>query len=158
MLALSQVAKEAIFTSFLLAELGVTFPEATIQIQCNNQQTIWLVNEEISQLTTKLRHVDIHNHWLRQEVARGTIAVEYASSTEMIADGLTKALAGPQWKRFLDQLGVVSIKKQLKIQQGDLDQLIRKFDALEVQEGQENWKVVQEDMEMINSAQAKGRS
>jgi hypothetical protein len=39
-------------------------------IQCDNKQTIRLISEEISQLTTKLRHVDIYNYWLRQEAER----------------------------------------------------------------------------------------
>ena len=52
----------------LLNELQIELLDSTITIQCDNTQTIRLINEEISQLQTKLRHVDIHNHWLRQEV------------------------------------------------------------------------------------------
>jgi hypothetical protein len=92
LLALSQVAKEAIFTSRLLSELGIKLPDSTITIQCDNTQTIQLINKEVSKLQTKLRHVDIHNHWLRQEATKGTIAVTYMPSAEMLADRLTKAL------------------------------------------------------------------
>ena len=106
LLALSQVAKEAIFTSRLIQELNIKLPNPTIEIQCDNQQTIRLVTQEISRLQTKLRHVDIHNHWLRQEVARGRIKVVYTKSSHMIADGLTKALPINQWQRFLTQLGL----------------------------------------------------
>jgi hypothetical protein len=56
LLALSQVAKEAIFTSRLLEELKVQLPSHTINIQCDNQQTIRLVTQEVSKLQTKLRH------------------------------------------------------------------------------------------------------
>jgi len=38
---------------------------AQIKIQCDNKQTIRLVNVDIALLQTKLRYVDIHNHWLR---------------------------------------------------------------------------------------------
>ena len=107
LLALSQVAKEAIYISRLLKELGIKLPSPTIIIQCDNKQTIRLVTEEVSKLQTKLRHVDIHNHWLRQEVSAGTITVEYARSDEMIADGLTKVLPANKWNRLLDQLGLV---------------------------------------------------
>jgi hypothetical protein len=51
--------------------------------------------------------VDIHNHWLRQEVARGVIRVEYVTSSEMLADGFTKALPEKKWPDFLKQLGLV---------------------------------------------------
>ncbi|EFQ86666.1 hypothetical protein PTT_18034, partial [Pyrenophora teres f. teres 0-1] len=62
LLALSQVAKEALFISRLLKELDIQLENPTVTIQCNNKQTIRLVTEEISKLQTKLRHVDIHNH------------------------------------------------------------------------------------------------
>jgi len=107
LLALSQVAKEAMFTSKLLKELNIHLPQSTITIHCDNTQTINLVTRETSKLQTKLRHVDIHNHWLRQEVQRGTISVEYIPSASMPADGLTKALPGNKWKAFLDQLNLV---------------------------------------------------
>ena len=92
LLALSQVAKEAIFTSRLLKELQVTLNNPIITINCDNMQTIRLVNADVAKLHTKLRHVDIHNHWLRQEVKQKTIEVKYVPSDHMIADGFTKAL------------------------------------------------------------------
>ena len=56
--------------------------------------------------------MDIHNHWLRQEVASGRITVTYTQSSEMTADGLTKALPLNQWQRFLTQLGMVESRTQ----------------------------------------------
>lgn len=107
LLALSQVAKEAIFTSRLLQELKIRLPDSTITIQCDNTQTIQLINKEVSKLQTKLRHVDIHNHWLRQEVSRGNIIVKYVPSAEMLADGFTKVLPANKWAVFLVQLGLM---------------------------------------------------
>jgi hypothetical protein len=124
LLALSQVAKEAIFISRLIKELKVDLPDQ-IKIQCDNQQTIRLVTQEISRLQTKLRHVDIHHHWLRQEVASGRIKVTYTQSTEMTADGLTKALPVNQWQRFLTQLGLVESRTQ---------EATRKMALLEIQD------------------------
>ena len=65
LLALSQAAKESLFVSRLLAELSVHFEDKRIRIQCDNLQTIRLMTAEVALLQTKLRHVDIHNHWLR---------------------------------------------------------------------------------------------
>ena len=92
LLALSQTIKESIYTSRLLEELSVRLDSSRIRIQCDNQQTIRLVNAEIATLKTQLRHVDIHNHWLRQEVMEDRIKVVYTPSALMMADGLTKAL------------------------------------------------------------------
>ena len=67
LLSLAQAAKEGLFVSRLIKELRVTLDNSRINIMCDNQQTIRLVNADIALLNTKLRHVDIHNHWLRQE-------------------------------------------------------------------------------------------
>ncbi|CCE34925.1 uncharacterized protein CPUR_08864 [Claviceps purpurea 20.1] len=111
LLALSQVAKEAMFTVRLLGELKIRLPTNTIIIDCDNTQTIGLVTKEIAKLQTKLRHVDIHNHWLRQEVSSGKISVKYVESAEMIADGFTKVLPANRWSGFLQQVGLVEISE-----------------------------------------------
>lgn len=113
LLALSQVAKEAIFTMRLLNELKVNMPDKQIIIHCDNKQTIRLVTQKISQLQTKLRHVDIHNHWLRQEIQAGTISVKYIASNQMLADGLTKALPPAKWSSFLQLLGIEDMKVKI---------------------------------------------
>jgi hypothetical protein len=68
------------------------------------------VTKEASKLQTKLRYVDIHNHWLRQEVSNGTIHVKYILTAEMLADSFTKALPANKWEEFLRQLGLVQRK------------------------------------------------
>ena len=113
LLALSQAAKEGQYISRLLQELTIELNDPRIQIQCDNAQTIRLVNEEITRLRTKLRHVDIHNHWLRQEVSKGRINVTYTPSKDMIADGLTKTLSRESFDRFLNQVGLHDISEKL---------------------------------------------
>jgi hypothetical protein len=132
LLSVSQVAKEAMFTRMLLTELRVQLADPTITIQCDNKQTIRLISEEISQLTTKLRHVDIHNHWLRQEAERQSIKVVYVESNQMLADGLTKALPASQWARFLQQMGLMEVKERPR-QTVDLGFIEAKLKATELQ-------------------------
>jgi hypothetical protein len=114
LLALSQAAKEGQYIMRLLKELSVTLDDHKIYIECDNQQTIRLVTTEIARLQTKLRHVDIHNHWLRQEVQKGRIDVRYTPTKEMIANGLTKALSKSEFKVFLEQVGIFEITEILK--------------------------------------------
>jgi hypothetical protein len=113
LLALSQAAKEAMFISRLVKELGIQLEEEKIHIQCDNQQTIRLVHKDINKLQTKLRHVDIHNHWLRQEAQRNRIQVDYTPTDQMIADGLTKIVTNTSFQKCKDQLGLVDISDQL---------------------------------------------
>jgi len=129
LLALSQVAKEAIFTSRLLKELQVTLSHPIITIKCDNTQTIRLVNEDVARLQTKLRHVDIHHHWPRQEVTRQIIKVEYVPSDNMIADGFTKSLPANKWASFLDQLGLAE-RKESALKEVKLEKLQEQLEGL----------------------------
>lgn len=134
LLALAQAAKEAKFLVRLQAELGIKLHDPVITIQCDNTQTIRLVNEKTSQLTTKLRHVDIHNHWLRQEVQRDKIKVVYTPTNDMIADGLTKSLPANKMTQFLEHVGLVDIRERLVIEEGKVEEIIAQMERFEVRD------------------------
>jgi hypothetical protein len=68
-----------------------------------------LVNKTAPIITTKLRHVDIQQHWLRERVERGDFKVEWASTNDLIADGLTKPLNRQKHERFVGLLGLVDL-------------------------------------------------
>lgn len=114
LLALAQASKEALFVSRLVKELGVRLDDSRITVECDNKQTIRLVTEEIATLKTNLRHVDIHNHWLRQEVERNRIRVAYTKSAEMMADGLTKTLFQDRFNAFREMVGLVDTKDRVE--------------------------------------------
>ena len=60
-------------------------------------------------ITTRLRHVDIQNLWLKQEHARGSFAVEYLATADMPADGLTKYLPAQKFQQFKKLLNVTEV-------------------------------------------------
>lgn len=95
----SQTAREAIYLSRLMKALKLVLLEA-LTIECDNQQTICLLVDKAMKLQTKLRHVDIHSHWLRQEVQRHSIDIQWVPTKETIADGLTKALTTVKHEAF----------------------------------------------------------
>jgi hypothetical protein len=105
LLALEHIAKESVALKRFLHELCLDLG-ASWEIFCDNQQTIRLVVEESERVTTKLRHVDIQNMWLKQEHAKGTFTVTYLPTSEMPADGLTKALPRQAHERFLAHLNL----------------------------------------------------
>src|SRR5271168_290014 len=129
LLALSQAAKEVLFVSRLIKELKIKLDDNHICIKCDNKQTIHLVTEEITVLRTKLRHVDIHNHWLRQEVQNRVINVEYTESAWMMADGLTKALQNNDFVCFVEHMNLRDVrhllarKKEMDLQELDMEKL-----------------------------------
>ncbi|KAK9846076.1 hypothetical protein MYU51_004508, partial [Penicillium brevicompactum] len=88
-------------------------PEHELSIKCDNQQTIGILEKETPQLRTKLRHVDIHQHWLRQEVQSKRINVHWVRTADMIADGLTKLLPRQKHLGFMQSMGMEDIRQHL---------------------------------------------
>ena len=113
LLALSQTAKEAILMSRLFKVMTLKLNEPLI-INCDNTQTLRLLRESSAKLITKLRHVDIHQHWLRQEYAAKRVQFEWIPTEEMIADGLTKALPKQKFNTFVRMVGMVDITERLR--------------------------------------------
>jgi hypothetical protein len=96
--------------------------DTPLRVYCDNQQTIRLVVGQNERITTKLRHVDIHNMWLRQEYGTGRFVVEYLPTADMPADGLTKPFPRQKFEHFRNMLGLVDIRDRLEADGGmDID-------------------------------------
>jgi len=67
LLALTNCAKELIALDRLLTQIQLLL-DGPLVLKCDNRQTIRLLNAEFTRVFTKLRHVDVYRHWLRQEV------------------------------------------------------------------------------------------
>ncbi len=64
-------------------------------------------------LQIKLRHVDIHSHWLRQKVHRGSINICWVPTKEMVIDSLTKSLSSAQKHDFFVRMAGIEDQKDL---------------------------------------------
>jgi hypothetical protein len=64
---------------------------------------------------TKLRHVDIQKHWLRQEIINKTISLAWISINNMPADGFTKVLSSQKFEAFKKQLNMVDIASKIQL-------------------------------------------
>jgi hypothetical protein len=109
LLALSHVGKEVEHMVRIFKAIRFD-PEHKIAIDCDNQQTVRLVTSEAPTISTKLRHVDIHQFWLRQEVQEKKFNVQWVPTGEMPADGLTKSLSRQKHQDFVDMLGMRDIR------------------------------------------------
>ena len=112
-LALSYAAKEIYWWKCLFRCIQMD-PGHDTAVACDNQQTIHLLTEDTGKFSTKLRHVDIHRHWLRQEVQEKRLRIDWLPTAEMPADGLIKALSGQKHENFIKMLGLVDIRKRLE--------------------------------------------
>lgn len=112
LLALSRTAKEAIWWRRFFEAIQFD-PMEKLRIKCDNGQTIRLLDKEMLKLDTKLRHVDIHRHWLRQEVQAGRIEVNWIPTSDMPADGFTKVLPRQKHEEFVRQLHLTDISDKI---------------------------------------------
>lgn len=112
LLALEHTAKDTYALERLFRDVALDLGEP-VRLFCDNQQTIRLVVSENERITTKLRHVDIQNMWLRQEYRKGKFEVTYVPTADMPADGLTKALPRQRFEQFINHLGLVDAKQQI---------------------------------------------
>lgn len=108
LLAILTTAKETIWWGQFFENIEFKPGHKTF-IQCDNTRTIRAFTAETPKFTTKLRHVDIHRHWLRQEIQDERINVQWTSSASILADGLTKLLPPQRHKEFLRLLGLKSM-------------------------------------------------
>jgi hypothetical protein len=112
LIALSLAGSEMEWWNRFFEHVGFD-PEITPTLWCDNQQTVSLVTKEAEKLQTKLKHVDIHQSWLRQEVTDGRLEVKWKETALMPADGFTKSLPRQKHDEFMRQLGLVDVKKAL---------------------------------------------
>ena len=80
--------------------------EHKILIRADNRSTIALAQNP--EFYTRIKHIDIRYHYIRDEVEDGKILIEYVSTNDMVADLLTKSLQRTKFERFLTAIGITN--------------------------------------------------
>jgi hypothetical protein len=57
----------------------------------------------------RAKHIDIKYHHIRDEVKNGEVEVVYCSTDKMLADLLTKGLAGPRHQELTHAIGIQGV-------------------------------------------------
>jgi hypothetical protein len=114
LLALSSTAKELRAIERLFAGLCLTLDTEKLSIYYDNVQTLRIITADAFHLNTRLKHVDIHQHWLRQEYQEGRIDVKWMKTDDIPADGLTKFLPKDKFHKFVNQLGMVDLTEVIR--------------------------------------------
>ena len=112
LLGVSLVAKQTMALQRFFKELELSLSQPWT-IWCDNQQTIRLVVHERERISTKLRHVDIQNMWMKQEYRKGTFDLTYLPTDQMPADGLTKNLSRAKFEHFRALLNLQDISAKI---------------------------------------------
>jgi hypothetical protein len=113
LLGVSFAAKELVWTRNLFEKLQFN-PDCLPELQNDNLQTIRLLTKSDPLISTKLRHVDIHQHWLRELVQRKEIHISWIPTAQMMADGMTKTLPRQKHAEFINMLNLVNCKSRIQ--------------------------------------------
>ena len=99
--ALTFAGKEAIWLSNVLSE-ALKLKLTPTTLRCDNTSAINIAKDDVYHARTK--HIDIYYHWIREQVAKRSIHVEFVSTHDNIADIMTKALPEPKVNLFVDAM------------------------------------------------------
>ncbi|KAG6578190.1 Integrase catalytic core protein [Phytophthora cinnamomi] len=105
-IALSLAIQEGKWVHKLLCEIRVAAGGVTPELKIfeDNQSCIKMTKNPANH--GRAKHIDIKYHHIRDEVKRGEVIVEYCETATMLADIMTKGLAGPRHKDLTAALGV----------------------------------------------------
>ena len=99
-MALKETFKECIFLKDLYKQLGIKSGKNLVLT--DSKSAIELANNPEHHSRTK--HIDIQEHFVRECVLNKSIALEYISTKEQVADILTKGLDSNNYKRLRDYI------------------------------------------------------
>uniref|UniRef100_H3HA27 Integrase catalytic domain-containing protein n=1 Tax=Phytophthora ramorum TaxID=164328 RepID=H3HA27_PHYRM len=94
-MALSEATQEAVWLKVFLCELGEMASDEAVKIYEDNQGSIALAKNP--QFHKRTKHIDIRYHFVREKVEDGQVVLQYVSTTDMLADIMTKAIAAVQF-------------------------------------------------------------
>jgi hypothetical protein len=101
--AAMHAAKEALWLRRLIGEMFRPLTQPTTLFS-DNQSAIALTHD--SSYYARMKHIDIHYHFIRFTVEDGSIRFLYCPTNDMVADTLTKALPSIKAKYFAQELGL----------------------------------------------------
>lgn len=78
-------------------------------INTDNMQTYRILVTNDEKLLTRLRHVDIHNLWVKQQIQNNVVKVKWIRTLDMVADGMTKILPRQKHEDFVKMLNLKEI-------------------------------------------------
>lgn len=104
--SMAYTTQELLWMKELLHSLGVPHT-SPMKLVCDNKSALYIAANPVFHERTK--HIENDCHFIRDEIINGTIATTHVCTTEQLADILTKALGGPQFRYLLGKLGVCDL-------------------------------------------------
>ena len=103
--AMSTATQEAIWLRQLIAEI-TSSEETPILVYEDNQSAIAIARNP--QFHGRTKHIDIRHHYVREEISKGTVTIQYCPSCDMAADILTKGLGSDSFSKLRLKTGLTN--------------------------------------------------
>jgi hypothetical protein len=94
---------EVLWLRILLMELGL-FESKPLMLYCDNKAALDIANNPIQHDRTK--HIEIDRHFIKEKMDRGIICMPYVSSSNQLADILTKGLPDKLFSVLCNKMGL----------------------------------------------------
>jgi hypothetical protein len=99
--SLASATAEVFWIRTVLKDLGVFLLDPPL-LWCDNLSAIALASNPVFHARTK--HIEVDYHFIREKVVRRDIVVKFISTTDQLADILTKCLSSPGFHRLRENL------------------------------------------------------
>jgi len=104
-IAAAAATREALLLKKLMQDLGEA--DRPVPMAEDNMACLALIANPEG--TGRAKHIDTAHHFVRERAALSEVKFHYQPGAELVADGLTKALAGPALMAFRHRLGMFEV-------------------------------------------------
>ena len=102
--AASMASRELVWLRRLIQSFQQDLTSPTL-LYCDNQSAISLTKHDV--FHSKSKHIEIHYHYIKLEVKKKTLLLQYCPTDNRIADIFTKALSASKHEDFTTQLRIL---------------------------------------------------
>jgi len=86
----------------MMTELGYARSVSPIDLFSDSQGATAMSYNPVNRNASK--HIDLADHYVREQVERDTISITYVSTKDMVADAMTKSLPKDQFNKLMGQI------------------------------------------------------
>lgn len=104
--SVANTASEVTWLCSLLSELGITLSTAHV-IYCDNIGATYLCANPV--FDSHMKHIALDYHFIRNLIQAGALRVSHVSTTDQLADVLTKLLARTRFQSACSKIGVTRV-------------------------------------------------
>ena len=98
-----KTAQEAVWMRELISDLRNP-PATSTEILEDNQSAVSMAKSP--QFHGRTKHINIKYHFIREQIANGTICLKYCPTEDMLADLLTKGIGAEKFERLRMSYGM----------------------------------------------------